>query len=266
MICPLCLSSSNIYQFSTNEFHGRYTKTKSIFKYYRCLSCHSIFPDIFKIKLSSYYSSTYRHNPSLLEKILIKINFLYLNLITKFLFKNKNIAVLDIGCGSGDYLNQLPKKYKKTGIDIKIDIKKSNLIEADFLQYKFNTKFDLIIFSHSLEHFVNPPLALSLAKKLLNNNGAIIISLPISNSYSFKINSSKAFHLDPPRHVFIPNSKYFKKILSKYFSIVTDTSIPFEFPLDLFWTIKNSKYKYLLPIFPILKIIKPETKLFICHR
>lgn len=265
MICPLCQSTSTQYQFSTNEFHGRYAKTNSVFIYYRCQSCQSIFPDISKINLGSFYTSTYRHQPNLLEKILIKINFLYLNLIVKSIFKNKTISVLDIGCGHGDYLNQLPPKYKKTGIDIKIDYKNSNLIEADFLHYKFNTKFDLIIFSHSWEHFTNPSLALTLASKLLNKNGAVFISTPVSNSYSFIINPSQAFHLDPPRHVFIPNSKYLKIILSKYFSIVTDTSISFEFPLDLFWTIKNSKHKYLLPLFPILKLIKPETKLFICR-
>jgi len=266
MICPLCHLSSNKYQFSTNEFHGQYTKTNSIFKYYQCLDCQSIFPDISKINLKNYYSSTYRHQPHIIESILVKLNFLYLNLITKFLFKNKNISVLDIGCGSGDYLNQLPPNYKKTGIDIKIDNKKTNLIQADFLQYKFKAKFDLIIFSHSLEHMVNPTKAILKAKSLLKNNGKIIISLPVNDCYSFIINPAKAFHLDPPRHVFVPNSKYFKKMLSKHFSAVSSLFIPYEFPLDLFWSLINNQTKYLLTLFPLLKIIKPETKLFICHR
>ncbi|MDO8610161.1 MAG: methyltransferase domain-containing protein, partial [bacterium] len=208
----------------------------------------------------------YRHIPSFIENLIIKFNFLQLNLITKYIFNNKSISVLDVGCGAGDYLKQLPKNYKKTGIDIKIDNKKSKLIEADFTKYNFNKKFDLINFSHSLEHFTNPTFAISKSFNLLNKNGVVIISLPVSDSFSFRFNSKKAFHLDPPRHIFIPNTSKFKKILQNNFSQVSTISILFEFPLDLFWTLVNSKYKYLIPIFPILKIIKPETKLFICRR
>lgn len=266
MICPLCNSQEIEYIFTTNEFHGKYTKTSDKFKYYKCLNCQSIFPDIDNVNLKDFYKTNYRHHPKLIEKIIIKTNFIIQNTILKLLFGNKSISILDVGCSTGDYLNQLPNYYKKTGIDIKIDDKKSKLIEADFLKHNFNKKFDIINFSHSLEHFINPSLAISRAYNLLNKNGVVIISLPVSDSFSFILNPTKAFHLDPPRHVFIPDTYKFKKIIQNTFSSVKILSIPFEFPLDLFWTLKNSQYKYLIPIFPLLKILKPETKLFVCRR
>lgn len=226
----------------------------------------SYFPDTFKINVSKYYTSGYRHKTSILEKILVLKNYLLGKILIYRLFKNKQISVLDVGCGNGDYLNQLSKSYTKTGIDIKIDNQESCLIEGDFLTHQFNQKYDLITFNHSLEHLLNPKKAIQKAQSLLKNNGVVTISLPVSDSYSFKINPTKAFHLDPPRHIFIPNTDKFKNILSTYFSNLTVMSTPFEFPLDLYWTLKNSHKKYLLPLFPLLKIIKPETKLFICKK
>jgi len=264
--CPVCQSKNTIYKFISNDFHGKFSKSKNKFKYYQCQNCLTIFPDISKVNLKKYYDSTYRHKINFIESILINTNYKIINLLIKIIFKNKKISVLDVGCGNGNYLKQLPKKYKTLGIDIKIDKENPKLIESDFIKYKFKNKFDLIIFSHSLEHFINPIMAINKAKKLLNNKGIVIISIPISDSLSFKINPSKAYHLDPPRHIFIPNSKLFNKILLTYFSSVKTLYHPFEFILDLFWTIYYSKNKLLLPFFPILKIIFPETKLFICRR
>jgi len=266
MICPLCNSHEIKYIFTTNEFHGKYSPSPDKFKYYQCLNCQSLFPNIDNINLKEFYKTNYRHLPKLIEKIIIKLNFFFQNTLLKILFKNKSISILDVGCGNGDYLNQLSKKYKKTGIDIKIDNKKSKLIQADFLKYKFSKKFDVINFSHSLEHLINPQLAITRAHSLLNKNGVVIISLPVVDSYSFIINPKKAFHLDPPRHIFIPDTTKFKQILQNKFFNVKIFSIPFEFPLDLFWTLINSQYKFIIPIFSILKLLKPETKLFVCRR
>lgn len=265
MTCPLCQSTNSKYQFITNEFHGHYTNSKDVFRYYQCQKCLSIFPDISKINITDFYTKSYRQKSNILEKFIVKINFIQQYILIKLIFKSKKISILDVGCGAGNFLKQLPNTYSKTGIDIKIDDPKSKLIQADFLKYKFNQKFDLITFNHSLEHLLNPQKALTKAKSLLNKNGIIIIDIPVSDSCSFLLNPSKAFHLDPPRHIFIPNTDKFKNILIKYFPKVTIKSNPLEFPLDLFWTLKNSRKKFLLPIFPLLKILKPETKLYICQ-
>ena len=231
-----------------------------------CQNCLSIFPDISKINLCDYYTASYRHDENFFEKIVNKLNYLPKLNIIKSIFNSKNISILDVGCGNGNFLKELPQGYNKTGIDIKIDNQKQNLLQADFLKHKFKQKYDLICFWHSLEHFVKPIDAIIKAKKLLNKNGVIIISVPVSDSFSFKFNQNKAFHLDPPRHIFIPNTNKFKNILNNYFSIVKITSQPFEFPLDLFWTLKTSHYQYLIPTFPVLKLIHTETKIYICKK
>ncbi|MFA7301107.1 MAG: class I SAM-dependent methyltransferase [Candidatus Shapirobacteria bacterium] len=266
MICPLCQQNKGVYAFTTNEFHGKYSSSKNIFKFYRCQKCFSYFPDITKININNYYTPTYRHTVSFIEKFFIHRNYNTQIKIIDNLFHSKQVSLLDVGCGNGEFINNLPKSYFKTGIDIKIDKPKPSLIQDDFIDHQFTDKFNLITFWHSLEHFTNPIAAIIKAKNILQNNGYIIISIPVSDSASFKLNPSKAYHLDPPRHIFIPNTIQFKKILGKYFSSVKVIDLPYEFPLDLYWTLKNSHKKYLIPIFPILKYIFPETKLFLCRR
>lgn len=256
MLCPLCNSQTSKYIFSSINFHGRHHFNSQIISFRQCLTCNCIFPDI-KINpffYQKYYPPRYHQQSSFLEKIWLSFN-LY--------FKNKlippNSILLDVGCGTGEFLKSLPLSIKATGIDLNPTIIQNKLIiQDDFLKHSFNTKYDIITFWHSLEHFSNPQIIINKSISLLNKHGKIFITLPNTNSLAFKISQNTWFHLDPPRHLFLPNNQNIKHIFPKNYSLKISYT-PLEFPLDLFWSLKNKPYLRLL--YPLLKILDRQTML-----
>ncbi|MFA6007714.1 MAG: class I SAM-dependent methyltransferase [Candidatus Shapirobacteria bacterium] len=252
MNCPLCFSKENTTIFIATNFHGHYqlNSQKIIFK--KCLKCGCIFPKIIVDRqyYQKYYPQNYQTKSNLLTKIWQKLNDSY-----KYKFIPKNSRLLDIGCGQADYLKSLPQNVQAFGIDINPPQGK-NLIKDDFLKHDFSQKFDTITFWHSLEHFSHPCQVVKKSISLLNKHGRILISIPNTNSLAFRISQNKWFHLDPPRHLFLPNDQNIKKLFPKN-SKLKINYLPWEFPLDLFWSFY--KKPYLRILYPILKIFDRET-------
>ena len=60
--------------------------------------------------------------------------------------------------------------------------------------------YDAVVFSHSLEHVVEPFEDLSIAHRLLRPGGLVLITLPNFGSWQARRFGSRWFHLDLPRH------------------------------------------------------------------
>ena len=93
-----------------------------------------------------------------------------------------------------------------------MDIIKSDLFK--FTQKKKNiNKFDIIIMSHTFEHFPEPIKVLNCIKKLLKRNGKCLIIVPNIESYLSILLKSFWGWLQPAAHFF----HYSKKSLTKIF-------------------------------------------------
>jgi cyclopropane fatty-acyl-phospholipid synthase-like methyltransferase len=136
----------------------------------------------------------------------------YISSLTNFLKKqinfNKEIKILDIGCGSGKIISYLSKKYQIQNLPLGIDVvrhknneKKIRFIKINALKYlsKTKEKFDVILFKQSIHFFkvLEIKKILKFSKKNLINNGKIII-----------------FALDPKK-IHWPLFKIFKSRLRK---------------------------------------------------
>ena len=108
------------------------------------------------------------------------------SIMDKFVRKDKNIKILDIGCGTGIVMKKLESYGEAFGIDIsdeailfcaKRGIK--NIFKADAAKLPFeNNNFDLITSFDVLEHIDKPVIALKEIYRVLNINGIAIISVP----------------------------------------------------------------------------------------
>ena len=133
--------------------------------------------------------------------------------VSKEINLSSKSKILDIGCMQGFFLNYLRKKYNCKVLGVETEdyyLQKKNsdieIIKSDL--YKFANKaknknqFDLIIMSHSLEHFPEPVSVLKCLKKLLKKRGKCLIIIPNINSH-FSV-FSKGFWgwLQPAAHFF----------------------------------------------------------------
>lgn len=146
----------------------------------------------FREELYRRYSSTFKEHISEFDKksvikTFIKYRYQYQPILNKF---NKDVRILELGCGRGLFLEFLNNSgYKNVfGIDVskeQIDIaktKKFNVKETDVMEYlKSNKeKFDLIFAIDLIEHFHKDeliPLFEGIYNKL-RNGGAFVFHTP----------------------------------------------------------------------------------------
>ena len=115
-----------------------------------------------------------------------KYSLSILNFLERRIKFNKEIKILDIGCGRGKIISVLSKKYQMKNLPLGIDIidhkdlaKKIRFTKIDALKYLGKTKenFDLILFKQSIHFFKFTEIKKisRLSKKKLNPKGKIII-------------------------------------------------------------------------------------------
>jgi len=81
---------------------------------------------------------------------------------------------------------------------------------------------------HVFEHLRNPPGVLAKLKKLLKEGGYLILSFPNSESIQCELFKKNWFHLDPPRHLFVPASSEIRRDLqASGFKIVYENHLCF---------------------------------------
>lgn len=175
---------------------------------------------------------------------------------------NSKTKVLDVGCGIGTYSKFLARKgFKVTGVDfseqmIELAKKKSGSEEIDFkvanvynLPFKDNS-FDIVICVAVFQSILKPGMALKEMKRVLKNNGTIVIIT--LNGSSFEFLSKK----DDP---FVHKLSWFKHLMLKQgFSKIKTKGIYFfpqslNFLVDLILKFRVSSFLNLF--FPVFKFV-----------
>ena len=111
------------------------------------------------------------------------------------ILSNKEISVLDIGCGSGyirKMLYELGYRINYTGLDVsqhkdfekyKQYSSRSKFIKSKIEDFKTEKKFDLVFSMCALEHIENDKLAVNKSRQLMKEGGTQIHIVP--SKYSF---------------------------------------------------------------------------------
>lgn len=117
-----------------------------------------------------------------------------LNKMIKKFIKN-NDEVLDVGCGTGDYLLEMAKynvglngfdlsKYAIEQARLKLKNNTADLAVSDVEHFETGKKYDFIFMSEVLEHIPDDLSALKKLTGYLKNGGRMIISVPFDPSLS----------------------------------------------------------------------------------
>jgi len=289
MSCKICGSLNIAKVFDAGNTHGRHILDKSAkFGIYRCEDCRVIFVGgiaVDKEYFSKYYPPDY-YSSGVKSSFINWILGLFGRMVTAFKeseilrhasrTNNVKLKILDIGCGSGEFLANLSSKsFEKYGQEINpqgLEMCRHRNIEVINKELKESgltaDSFDVITMWHVLEHLDNPAQLLMEAHRILKSNGVLIISTPNTDSVGFKYGRQNWFHLDSPRHIILYNRKSVALLLTKSkFKIKSFKNIFYDFPLDLFWSLRESVCRYFIyPLYPLFKLISGETFLVIARK
>lgn len=120
--------------------------------------------------------------------------------------------ILDIGSGSGNYLDALYncgfKNIKGMDPYIEKDIITPNGIPIHKKDIsEIDGKYDLIMLHHVFEHMDNPREILIQLGSLLTKSGQILIRVPLVDSFAWDKYGVQWYQIDAPRHFYIHTKK-----------------------------------------------------------
>lgn len=284
--CKLCNSTHIKRLFDSYNQHGRHIlNIQDKFLIYKCRVCGCIFLGGLNIDFAyfkNYYQQDYYDN-----KIGFNILDIFISILRKWsLWRKENlilnhfpdnhvIKILDIGCGTGTFLENLDDdKFEKYGIEVnkegwqKCKEKNLKVYNKDILHFNIQDKFDVITLWHVLEHLEKPIETFNKINHILRHNGFLIFATPNTNSLGFKVGRSNWFHLDSPRHLILYNQKSINYLCQRTgFKFINTRYEYYDYPLDLFWSAGLSPVKLLIySIYPLLKLFSYETMTIVCKK
>lgn len=230
--------------FLTQEtFELKETSTKGV------LQTFPLPANIGKYYESADYISHHQNENSLKQKVYRVAQSFNLNYKRNILVQEtfKGAAVLDYGCGAGEFLKFLGPDFKTFGYEPNVLAKRfateknPNASFTDSLELLEDQSLDAITLWHVFEHVEQQKETLELFYKKLKPQGVLIIAVPNFTSYDAQYYQEFWAAYDVPRHLF-----HFSKNGMKNFFNVPQWNLTKIKPLllDAFYiSLLSEKYK-----------------------
>lgn len=225
-------------------------------RYNEDLDMLETYPQPEEERLSEYYKSEdyISHTDTkrnLLERVYHLVRRISLKRKLKLIntFNSEEKTLLDIGCGTGDFLQVAQQEgWSVTGIEpddsareianSKTDNSVFNISHLDELG---ENSFDVITLWHVLEHLPKLETHIQLFKHLLKPNGTLIIAVPNFKSYDAQLYKNYWAAYDVPRHLW-HFSKHSIQELFKNVGLELVKTLPMKF--DAYYVcLLSEKYK-----------------------
>lgn len=239
--CPLCQSEKINSSISLSD----YSISKQDFEIWQCANCNFLFTQNIPSEESagSYYASDEYISHSDTQKGMV--NRLY-HLARKIMLNKKyrlikkissGKTILDIGCGTGYFLNYMKSKnYSTLGIEVNENARAFgqqnfglNILSPNhLLNDKMNDRFKIITLWHVLEHLYNPDIYIQKIKYLLENDGVLILALPNPDSFDASYYKKYWAGYDVPRHLWHFTPKTINQFVQENFSVTKLKRLPFD--------------------------------------
>lgn len=229
--CEICSSES----FSSHQASEKMFGMGGSFLYKECRNCGVLNLDNIPENLDQYYPSNYYslQPQSPLKKYIKRRRGSYSfghrtlvgSLASKLLgpspvlewFNHAGVStqnsILDVGCGTGSFLQELVDVGFKELVGVDPYIQESTTYRSlKFVKSKledFTGSFDFIMLNHSFEHMLKPLSVLKSLKRIVSQKGTVLIRIPLV-SYAWERYKTNWYGLDAPRHFFLYTQKSFK--------------------------------------------------------
>jgi SAM-dependent methyltransferase len=142
--------------------------------------------------------------------------------VVKFTKKNRG-KVLDIGCGTGDRLDTFRSRgFETYGVEtsesagfaknyLKLNVTQGDLFTAHFPDHFF----DIVTLYSVLEHTHDPIKVCEEIRRILIDDGFLIIQVPNRDSFQFKVFRKRWAAFDVPRDLYYFGTQALKRLLEK---------------------------------------------------
>lgn len=260
--CPIC-SGITLEHFLTCTDH---LVSQKEFELSRCTSCGFLFTsdhpdekDIGQYYESEDYISHSDSGKTFLDKVYQWVRKIMVTRKRNLVINKSHKAlgkVLDIGCGTGHFLNEMKRSgWNTTGVEINKKAREHavsrfglEVIHPDSVRSLPDKYYDCITLWHVLEHFHEPFEYFREIKRMLRPGGLVITALPNSDSFDALHYGKHWAAFDVPRHLWHFNPATFSKFAAKAGFEVTSLKV---LPFDVFYiSILSEKNK--LSVFPSL--------------
>jgi 2-polyprenyl-3-methyl-5-hydroxy-6-metoxy-1,4-benzoquinol methylase len=214
-VCPLCGNINTSIAFPVKD----HSITKEDFILQKCISCNFLFttptPDLASI--GRYYASEdyISHTDSkkgIIEQLYQLVRKRTLagkrKLINSFI-KKQNGNILDYGCGTGAFLNEMKiNGWNTYGIepDDGARAKAEQLMGCSLgipndLSTLPDAAYDVVTMWHVLEHVHDVNGTIQELKRVIKENGKLVVAVPNHEAYDAKFYGSFWAAYDVPRHL-----------------------------------------------------------------
>ncbi len=288
IICPVCGNCPRQACFDSVNRHGRHLQQPAnTFTISACSECGLLGPEGV-IADQAYYQTYYPqgyHGMNSAGGILTRLY----EVLARSLLKQKirlllrhsrptgaRRKLLDVGCGPGAFLSKLdqtqfePHGLEPVGEAVAFAQRQGlKVIQGDVLTTPLESQtYDLITLWHVLEHIDRPEIALARLHDALVPGGTVVIATPNTDSRACRVGREHWFHLDTPRHLHLFNEHNLTRLLRNTgFDVVHRTYLPFDYPLDLFWSLRHRPGCWpLLALYPFTKFFDHENLLLVARK
>ena len=197
---------------------------------------------------SNNYISHTDEAKTLLEKVYQTVKKIALKrkleLINKY--ANTSKTILDIGCGTGEFLITARKNNWNTlGVEINDEARnkssKKNITTYRFIEEVKSSQFNIITLWHVLEHLKDLNGTITKISSLLDTEGTLIIAVPNYKSYDANYYKEYWAAYDTPRHLWHFSQKSISTIFENHNLKVVRT-LPMYFD-SYYVSLLSEKYK-----------------------
>lgn len=251
LACPICESQDLSDYLTSRDF----TFSKESFTIQKCNSCGFRFtnPIPSEENIGTYYgadnymSHATQKSRGLMPFVYKRVRNINLNNKLKVVKKfAKGNQLLDIGAGNGFFLNACLKNgFNVQGLEP--DERARNVAAEDFnialdlpedIQKITSKSVDVITMWHVLEHVYHLKRDISEYKRVLKDDGALIVAVPNIESYDAKYYHEYWDGLDLPLHLYHFAPSDIKRLFEQFDMDVVEM-IPMKF--DSYWVSMNSE-------------------------